>query len=177
METRAWLDSLIKNSLYSGPSGVVNSESSHPQSPTLPPAQPPIAVKEREVPREVPSTPQTPQNHQMPSNLVQQQQQTPDMNTPQVQIWSGYDQLEQLSFCQGPKTKGALKGWSNLRLGDTPATPSLGTPLSGTPASHQKSRIADTTSTFAAYQKAAKEKADRSVFIGLKLKSLQNSCV
>jgi len=54
---------------------------------------------------------------------------------------------------QGPKTKGALKGWGNL----SNATPTG--PLSQ-PSSAQKPR-SDSTSTFAAFQKAAKEKADR----------------
>ena len=81
------------------------------------------------------------------------------MNTPQVYTQDLDVQAEQL-LSQGPKTKGALKGWSSLGLGNTPATPSLGsTPLGGQPPSHQKSRTADTSSTFAAFQKAAKEKS------------------
>ena len=57
---------------------------------------------------------------------------------------------------QGHKTKGALKGWGNLSSSMT-ATPTG--PLT-TPTSGQKSR--DTSSAFATFQKAAKEKADRS---------------
>ena len=56
---------------------------------------------------------------------------------------------------QGHKTKGALKGWGNLSSSMT-ATPTG--PLT-TPTSGQKSR--DTSSAFATFQKAAKEKADR----------------
>ena len=63
---------------------------------------------------------------------------------------------------QGVKNKAQLKGWSNLRLGDTPATPSLGTPLGQIP-SQMKSRTVDTSNTFAAFQKAAKEKSERCV--------------
>ena len=60
------------------------------------------------------------------------------------------------SCLQGHKTKGALKGWGNLSSSMT-ATPTG--PLT-TPTSGQKSR--DTSSAFATFQKAAKEKADRS---------------
>jgi len=55
---------------------------------------------------------------------------------------------------QGPKTKGALKGWGNLSSG-TPTGPM------SQQTSAQKPRSVDSTSTFAAFQKAAKEKADR----------------
>ena len=63
--------------------------------------------------------------------------------------------LQFLSPLQGPKTKGALKGWGNL----SNATPTG--PMSQQ-TSAQKPR-SDSTSTFAAFQKAAKEKADRFV--------------
>merc|ERR1719419_563251 len=122
-----------------GPSGIVNSEGSRTHSPTLQHSQPQTNLKVET--RDEPHTPQTPQNHQLPMGMASHQ--TPDINTP-----------------QGPKTKGALKGWSNLRLGDTPTNPALGA-LGGQPPSHPKSRPVDTSSTFAAYQKAAKEKADR----------------
>ena len=52
---------------------------------------------------------------------------------------------------QGEKNKGVLKGWSSLA--GTPVTPGA-LPLGG------KSRAA-ASDTFAAFQKAAKEKADR----------------
>ena len=94
---------------------------------------------------DVPPTPQTPQNHHQQNLGQQQQQPAADMNTP-----------------QGVKNKAQLKGWSNLRLGDTPATPSLGTPLGQIP-SQMKSRTVDTSNTFAAFQKAAKEKSERCV--------------
>jgi len=65
-----------------------------------------------------------------------------------------------MSTPQGPKTKGALKGWGNLSssMTSTPAGP-LTTP---TNASGQKARPGvDTSSTFASFKQAAKEKADR----------------
>jgi len=131
---------IIHHNMFKGPSGGVHSEGSLPQShsPTISQAQATNKVEPKE---DVSLHTQTPQNHHIAGSMVQQN--TPDLNTP-----------------QGPKTKGALKGWSNLRLGETPNTPSLGT-LGGQPPSHQKSRPVDTSSTFAAYQKAAKEKADR----------------
>ena len=67
------------------------------------------------------------------------------------------------SCLQGHKTKGALKGWGNLSSSMT-ATPTG--PLT-TPTSGQKSR--DTSSAFATFQKAAKEKADRSEAERIKL--------
>merc|ERR1711936_1142479 len=72
----------------------------------------------------------------------------------------GHQQAADLNTPQGVKNKAQLKGWSNLRLGDTPATPSLGTPLGQIP-SQMKSRTVDTSNTFAAFQKAAKEKSER----------------
>jgi len=66
----------------------------------------------------------------------------------------------ELSTPQGPKTKGALKGWGNLSssMTSTPTGP-LTTPTS---ASASKVRPGvDTSSTFAAFKHAAKEKADR----------------
>jgi len=62
-----------------------------------------------------------------------------------------------LNTPQGPKTKGALKGWGNLSssMTSTPTGPML-TPVSG-----QKQSQLNTSSTFATFQKAAKEKADR----------------
>ena len=60
---------------------------------------------------------------------------------------------------QGPKTKGELKGWGNLgKSGTGPAGPmSHGAP---TPGQKQRQSV-DTSSAFATFQKAAKEKADR----------------
>ena len=119
----------------------MNAESSQPHHPpSIPPAQP-LTASKVEMKEDVPPTPQTPQNHHQ-QNLGQPQQ-TPDINTP-----------------QGVKNKAQLKGWSNLRLGDTPATPSLGTPMGQIP-SQMKSRTVDTSNTFAAFQKAAKEKSER----------------
>ena len=54
-------------------------------------------------------------------------------------------------YSQGQKTKGALKGvWSSLA--GPPVTPQLPTP---------KTRTVNPSDTFAAFQRAAKEKADR----------------
>ena len=139
-----------------GPTGVVNAEISQPHSPSV---QTPSVTKV-DLKEEVPPTPQTPQNHHLPP---QQQQHTPDMNTPQVLQAHLTEQADHMLCLQGQKTKGALKGWSNLRLGDTPATPSLGTPMGGQVPSQQKSRTVDTSNTFAAFQKAAKEKSERCV--------------
>ena len=55
---------------------------------------------------------------------------------------------------QGDKSKGVLKGWSSLA--GTPVTPGS----AGGSLPPGKTRIA-TKDTFAAFQKAAKEKADR----------------
>ena len=59
---------------------------------------------------------------------------------------------------EGPKTKGALKGWGNLSssMSSTPGPSPMTTPQSG-----QKTRPVNTSSTFATFQRAAKEKADR----------------
>ena len=80
-----------------------------------------------------------------------------DLHTPQVCPSSRYlpVSLPHKLYLQGPKTKGALKGWGNL----SNATPTG--PMSQQ-TSAQKPR-SDSTSTFAAFQKAAKEKADRFV--------------
>jgi len=61
---------------------------------------------------------------------------------------------------QGPKTKGELKGWGNL--GKSVSTGPAGPMSHGAPTPGQKQRQSvDTSSAFATFQKAAKEKADR----------------
>ena len=79
------------------------------------------------------------------------------------QTWrSSRSSIENYSIInfQGPKTKGELKGWGNL--GKSVSTGPAGPMSHGTPTPGQKQRQSvDTSSAFATFQKAAKEKADR----------------
>ena len=94
-----------------------------------------------------PPGPVTPGNSQNHNNS--------DLLTPQVSTAAlGLLPTHVFLYLQGPKTKGALKGWGNLSSG-TPTGPM------SQQTSAQKPRSVDSTSTFAAFQKAAKEKADR----------------
>merc|ERR1712107_620145 len=88
-----------------------------------------------------PSSPNMSSTPLMTSNNGNSDRHNPDLNTP-----------------QGPKTKGALKGWGNLSssMSSTPGPSPMTTPQSG-----QKTRPVNTSSTFATFQRAAKEKADR----------------
>jgi len=135
-----------KSEQPNGPSGVVNESLSGPNSPSsgprsVTPTPGPGQVPGQRVTTPNPPTPITP----IPGNHLNVSQSaghnSADLNTP-----------------QGPaKTKGALKGWGNLSssMTSTPTGPMV-TPVSG-----QKQRQVDTSSTFATFQKAAKEKADR----------------
>ena len=93
------------------------------------------------------------------SNLNQS---SAELSTPQVSgAMSAQVYSVQRSCLQGPKTKGALKGWGNLSMRGETSTPTG--PLT-TPTSASASKVrpgVDTSSTFAAFKHAAKEKADR----------------
>jgi len=137
---------ILHHTMFKGPSGVVNESLSGPNSPSSGPRSVTPTPGPGQVPGQRVSTPQPPTPiTPIPGNHLNVSQSaghnSADLNTP-----------------QGPaKTKGALKGWGNLSssMTSTPTGPMV-TPVSG-----QKQRQVDTSSTFATFQKAAKEKADR----------------